>query len=106
VRVENLSAAAAKDSALLEKHPGRYAHTADNPFVALNQAFFSDGAFIFGPKGVEVAEPLQLVYISSATQNGETIQPRKHIIAEANSKVIVVERDLITTTAIYFPQTV
>jgi hypothetical protein len=38
-----------KDSALIEKHLGKYAHTANNTFAALNQAFFSDGAFIFVP---------------------------------------------------------
>src|SRR5665213_2381988 len=44
VRVENLSAELAKDSALIEKHLGKYAHTASNTFAALNQAFFTDGA--------------------------------------------------------------
>src|SRR5215471_12565822 len=56
VRIENLSAALSKDSALVEKHLGKYAQTEKNSFAALNQAFFSDGAFIFVPKGVEVAE--------------------------------------------------
>src|SRR5271154_3518766 len=40
VRIENLSAALAKDSALIEKYLGKYAHTANNTFAALNQAFF------------------------------------------------------------------
>ncbi|HEY2328765.1 MAG TPA: Fe-S cluster assembly protein SufD, partial [Verrucomicrobiae bacterium] len=66
VRIENLSAALAKDSAPIEKHLGKYAHTAGNTFAALNQAFFTDGAFILVPQGVEVAEPVQLIYISSA----------------------------------------
>ena len=60
VRIESLAAALAKDSALVEKHLGKYAHTANNTFAALNQAFFSDGAFIFVPAGVEVAEPVQI----------------------------------------------
>ena len=37
---------------------------------------FTDGAFIQVPDGVAVAEPVQLIYISSAKQNGETILPR------------------------------
>jgi Fe-S cluster assembly protein SufD len=52
VRIENLSAALANDSALIKKHLGKYAHTADNTFAALNQAFFTDGAFIFVPQGI------------------------------------------------------
>jgi Fe-S cluster assembly protein SufD len=106
VRVENLSAALARDSALIEKHLGKYAHTASNTFAALNQAFFTDGAFIFVPQGVEVTEPVQLIYISSATQNGETILPRNLVIAEANSKLTVVESYISTGNVAYFTNAV
>ena len=106
VRIENLSAALAKDSALIEKHLGQYAHTANNTFAALNQAFFTDGAFIFVPSGVEVAEPVQLIYISSAKQNGETILPRNLVIAEANSKLTVVESYISTGNVAYFTNAV
>ncbi|MGH7991392.1 MAG: Fe-S cluster assembly protein SufD, partial [Limisphaerales bacterium] len=83
-----------------------YAHTANNSFAALNQAFFSDGAFVFVPQGVEIVEPVQLIYISSAKQNGETIQPRNLIIAEANSKLTVVESYLSASDAVYFTNAV
>jgi Fe-S cluster assembly protein SufD len=106
VRIENLSAALAKDSALIEKHLGKYAHTASNTFAALNQAFFTDGAFIFVPAGVAVAEPVQLIYISSAKNSGETIQPRNLIIAEANSKATIVESYLSASGEIYFTNAV
>jgi Fe-S cluster assembly protein SufD len=106
VRIENLSAALARDSALIEKHLGKYAHTASNTFAALNQAFFTDGAFIFVPAGVEVAEPVQLIYISSAVQNGETILPRNLVIAEANSKLTVVESYISTGNVAYFTNAV
>jgi Fe-S cluster assembly protein SufD len=105
-RIESLSAALAKDSALIEKHLGKYAQTAGNSFAALNQAFFSDGAFIFVPQGVEVAEPVQLIYISSAKTAGESIQPRNLIIAEANSKLTVVESYLSTGNMAYFTNAV
>lgn len=106
VRIENLSAALAKDSALIEKHLGKYAHTANNSFAAMNQAFFSDGAFIFVPQGVEVAEPVQLIYIASAKQSGEAILPRNLIIAEANSKLTVVESYLSTGDVAYLTNAV
>ncbi|HUB87855.1 MAG TPA: SufD family Fe-S cluster assembly protein, partial [Verrucomicrobiae bacterium] len=105
-KIKNLSAAFADDSALIEKHLGKHAHTADNSFAALNQAFFSDGAFIFVPQGVEIAEPIQLIYISSAKHNGETIQPRNLIIAGANSKLTVIESYLSTGSAVYFTNAV
>jgi Fe-S cluster assembly protein SufD len=106
VRIENLSAALTKDSTLIEKHLGKYAHTANNTFAALNQAFFTDGAFIFVPKGVEVAEPVQLIYISSAENSGEVILPRNLIIAEANSKLTVVESYLSIGNVAYFTNAV
>ena len=106
VRIENLSAAMARDSALIEKHLGQYAHTSGNTFAALNQAFFSDGAFIFVPAGVAVAEPVQLIYISSAKNSGEAILPRNLIIAEANSKLTVVESYLSIANIAYFTNAV
>jgi len=106
VRIENLWAALANDSALIEKHLGKYAHMANNAFVALNQAFFTDGAFIFVPPSVEVTEPVQLIYISSAKQNGEVILPRNLVIAEANSKLTVVESYISTGNVAYFTNAV
>ncbi len=106
VRIESLSAALAKDSALIEKHLGQYAHTANNTFAALNQAFFADGAFIFVPAGVEMDGLVQLIYIPSAEQRGETILPRNLIIAEANSKLTVVESYLSTANIAYLTNAV
>ncbi len=106
VLIENLSAALAKHPELIEKHLGQYATTAGNAFAALNQAFFSDGAFIFVPQGIEVAEPVQLIYISSAKNAGETILPRNLIIAEANSKISVVESYISTGNVAYFTNAV
>jgi Fe-S cluster assembly protein SufD len=106
VRIENLSGALAKDSGFIEKHLGKYAHTANNTFAALNQAFFTDGAFIFVPAGVAVAEPVQLIYISSAKNSGEVILPRNLVIAEANSKLAVVESYISTGNVAYFTNAV
>ncbi|HTR40856.1 MAG TPA: Fe-S cluster assembly protein SufD [Pseudomonadales bacterium] len=105
-RVENLSAALAADSTVIEKHLGKYAVTANNAFAALNQAFFADGAFISIPQDVEITDPIQLFYISSAKQNGETIQPRNLIIAGANSKATIIESYLSTSDAASFTNAV
>jgi Fe-S cluster assembly protein SufD len=106
VRIESLAAALAKDAALIEKHLGKYARPEKNAFAALNQAFFSDGAFIFVPKDVAVAEPVQLIYISSAKNSGEVISPRNLIIAEAGSKLTIVESYLSASDANYFTNAV
>jgi Fe-S cluster assembly protein SufD len=106
VKVSNLATALAQDSALVEKHLGRYAVGEGNAFAALNQAFFSDGAFIFVPSGVSVTEPVQLVFISTAKQAGDTIHPRNLIIGEANSNLTVLESYLSTGSAPYFTNAV
>ena len=101
VRATNLASALASDSALLEKHLGRYARVEDNAFAALNQAFFLDGAFIHVPANVTVPIPIQLVFISSAPTAGATVHPRNLIIAEANSRLTVIECYLSTGNAAY-----
>ena len=106
VKIKNLADALATESALIAKHLGTYAVTKDNAFAALNQAFFSDGAFIFVPAGVAVKEPVQLIYLSSAQQSGEAIHPRNLIIAEANSKLTVIESYLSAGTAAYLTNAV
>jgi Fe-S cluster assembly protein SufD len=117
VRVENLSAALGSGEGILpangleasstiEKHLGKYAHTANNSFAALNQAFFTDGAFIFVPQGAEIAEPIHLIYISSAKNSGEMILPRNLIIAGANSRLTVIESYLSASGVAYFTNAV
>ncbi|HEX7652448.1 MAG TPA: Fe-S cluster assembly protein SufD [Verrucomicrobiae bacterium] len=105
-RVENLATALTKDAALIEKHLGKYAHTKENSFAALNQALFADGAFIHAQAGVVIAEPIQLIYISSAKQAGEAISPRNLVIAEANSQFTVVESYLSTGNVAYLTNAV
>jgi Fe-S cluster assembly protein SufD len=103
---ESLAAALSRGSNLFEKHLAKYARTSDNAFAALNQAFFTDGAFISVPAGVEIADPIQVVYISSAKQNGETIQPRNLIIMGADSRATIVESYLSTGDAASFTNAV
>jgi Fe-S cluster assembly protein SufD len=106
VKVSSLAAALNSDSALLEKYLARYANTDANPFTALNTAFFQDGAFIFVPAGVIVAQPIHLLNIFTATEAGATAHPRNLIIAEANSQVTVLESYVATVDAPYFTNAV
>jgi len=108
VRLENLSAAweQPETRAVLEKHLGKVARTHDNSFAALNQAFFADGALVFIPAGSELPEPVQLIYLAAARQNGETIQPRNLILAGAGSRATVIEIYLNAGGANYFTNAV
>ena len=106
VKVGSLAAALPSDAALVEEYLGRCTPAQDNAFAALNQAFFLDGAFVHVPKGVDVAAPIQLVYICSATETGATAHPRNLIVVEANSRVTIVESYITATDAAYFTNAV
>jgi Fe-S cluster assembly protein SufD len=96
----------AGEPALLEKHLAHSSPPSDNAFTALNQAFFLDGGFIHVPAGKVVEEPVQLIYVATAKQNGATIQPRNVIVAEANSQVTVIESYVTAGGAGYFTNAV
>jgi Fe-S cluster assembly protein SufD len=64
-----------------------------NPFVALNTAFLRDGAVVVVPRGTVLAEPIHLLFLSSAGADGRaTVSfPRTLIVAGEASQVTVVE---------------
>ena len=90
VVVMNLAAALAQNAPGIEKHFAKYAHT-DNSFTALNTAFFTDGIYIYLPQGKIVTQPVQLLFISTARENGAATHPRNLIVAEPNSRLTLVE---------------
>ena len=89
-----------------EKFLAHYAKGDDNPFAALNQAFFQDGAFIHVPRGHAVSEPVHLLFISTSRDTGSTVHPRNLIIAEADSAVTVIESYVTLGGAAYFTNAV
>ncbi|MGB7768437.1 MAG: Fe-S cluster assembly protein SufD [Verrucomicrobiia bacterium] len=106
VKVASLAAALTTDSTFIEEQLGQFALTDGNSFAALNQAFFLDGGFVHVPVGQAVEEPIQLFFISTAKQSGDTIQPRNLIIAGAGSKATVIESYLAADDAAYFTNAV
>jgi Fe-S cluster assembly protein SufD len=91
VKLASLAAAMDSDAELVKQHLGRYASANDHAFRALNAAFFTDGAFIYVPKGVAVVEPVHLLFIGSTGESGTVAHPRNLIVAEAGSQLKVVE---------------
>ncbi len=86
-----LARAVTQYSGLLEKHLGRYAGGENNAFTALNTAFFQDGAFIHVSANRQVAEPIQLLYVSTEADPGSAANPRNLILADANSQFTIIE---------------
>jgi Fe-S cluster assembly protein SufB len=68
---------------------GKVIPTSDNKFAALNSAVFSGGSFIYVPKGVKVAAPLQAYFRINAQNFGQF--ERTLIIADEGSEVVYME---------------
>jgi Fe-S cluster assembly protein SufB len=74
---------------LVEKYIGSVVPIADNYFAALNSAVFSDGSFVFIPKGVHCPMELSTYF---RINNGDSGQfERTLIVAEENSHVSYLE---------------
>ncbi|EIQ01820.1 FeS assembly protein SufB [Opitutaceae bacterium TAV1] len=74
---------------LFRKWFGKVIPTSDNKFSALNSAVFSGGSFIYVPKGVKVAQPLQAYFRINAENFGQF--ERTLIIADEGAEVTYME---------------
>lgn len=65
----------------------------DQPFVALNMAFWADGAFVYLPRNTEHPRPLQILHVTIAHEKNTPIvsYPRTYIHAGTNTELAVVE---------------
>lgn len=104
--VQSLAAALATDSGLLKKHLAEPSQGESSSFSALNLAFFQDGAFIHIPARAQVAQPIHLLYVSTAKESGSTAHPRNLIVAEANSRATILESYVSTHDGSYFTNVV
>src|SRR5579871_4005343 len=70
---------------LIEQYLGTVVPSADNFFAALNSAVFSDGSFVYVPKGVRCPMELSTYFRINAAKTGQF--ERTLIIADAGSQV-------------------
>ena len=91
VRVESLARALVTDAPSVEAHLGKYAPTQDHPFAALNTAFLEDGAFVYVPAGIALAEPIELVFLAAPGTAPHVAHPRNLIVVERGARATVVE---------------
>jgi Fe-S cluster assembly protein SufB len=74
---------------LVRKYFGTVIPPTDNKFAALNTAVFSGGSFIYVPKGVKVAMPLQAYFRINAEKAGQF--ERTLIVADEGADVTYIE---------------
>ncbi len=74
---------------IVKKYFGTVIPASDNKFAALNTAVWSGGSFIYVPKGVKVALPLQAYFRINAEKAGQF--ERTLIIADEDADVCYIE---------------
>jgi Fe-S cluster assembly protein SufD len=65
---------------------------ADSPLVALNEAFFEDGAFLFVPRGVAIEAPILLLHLGGQGDGARLASPRDLFVLEDNAQATLIER--------------
>ncbi len=85
----SFSEAAQEHPELIRKYLGTVVPTNDNYFAALNSAVFSDGSFVYIPKGVRCPMELSTYFRINAKNTGQF--ERTLIIADAGSYVSYLE---------------
>ncbi len=85
----SFSEAAQTHPELIEKYLGRVVPPTDNFYAALNSAVFSDGSFVYIPKGVKCPVDLSTYFRINASNTGQF--ERTLIIAEEGASVSYVE---------------
>lgn len=91
--VESLAVAVQKRPDLVEKYLNRTASFKDRALVALNTAFFRDGAFLYLPKGAILTRPIYICHLSwSGVLGKPTVShPRNLIVLGEAAQATVVE---------------
>ena len=85
----SFSEAVRNHPALIEQYLGSVVPVADNFYAALNSAVFSDGSFVYIPKGVRCPMELSTYFRINAANTGQF--ERTLIIADADSHVSYLE---------------
>jgi Fe-S cluster assembly protein SufD len=105
----SLAAALAGEPEDVASYLGRFAPHRAHPFAALNTAFLTDGALVRVPRGAVVAQPIHLLFVSTAPAAAvapRLASPRNLLLAGTGSQLAVVEsyvglgRDVYLTNAV------
>jgi Fe-S cluster assembly protein SufD len=102
VIVSSLADAINSGAAFLQRHLAHYAPIDRYGFAALNTAFLADGACIYLPRGTTLADPVHLLFVSTARDQSVLAQPRNLVVAEAKSRAMLIESYIGLDEARYF----
>ena len=86
----------------IEQHLGSVADVAENPFVALNTGYATEGAYIFVPKGTDLAPNVHLMFVTAPGASGTVAHPRNLVILEEGARLELVEQFVGLDDGAYF----
>jgi Fe-S cluster assembly protein SufD len=89
-------------AARIEKHFGTVAAVDENPFVALNTAYATEGAYVSIPKGCDLEPDIHLLFVTATGAAGTVAHPRNLILIEDGARAEVVEQYVGLDHAGYF----
>ena len=90
VAIDLFSAAGdARYNKIVRKYLARNAGYHNNGLTALNTAFLQSGVFVWIPKNVKLARPLQVTFLADAENSASF--PRLLVVAEENSSATLIE---------------
>ncbi len=75
----------------IREHLGQYAPQEGQAFTALNTAFLEDGALVQIPRGLIVARPIHLVFVSTGGSEPLASHPRVLVLAGEATQACIVE---------------
>lgn len=100
--VASLAEALIRQPQVLEVHFGRIAGESAHAFTALNTALAADGVYIHLAPGVQVEQPIHLLYVVTPAAGSKMLTPRNLIVAEEGSRAAVIEHYVTLGAAAYF----
>ncbi|MBI5366975.1 MAG: Fe-S cluster assembly protein SufD [Planctomycetes bacterium] len=106
VRIGTLGELLAADPRALESQLGRIASPRAHAFVALNTAFFRDGAFVHLPARTVVERPIHVLYVATGAGEPTVAHPRALFLADRESKAVLVETFVGLGSGVYLTNAV
>jgi Fe-S cluster assembly protein SufD len=105
-RCDSLAALIADSTSPIEGRLDHYVDSKQHPFAALNAAFVCDGALVRAPRGVAVEQPVHLVFASATGARPHMSHPRVVVVAEAGSRITVVQDHVSLGSGVAFTNAV
>jgi Fe-S cluster assembly protein SufD len=106
VHVECLKDMLASGADWVQEHLGRICQADDQPFLALNTAMMDTGFVLRVDDGVEVPQPIEVVFIGGLTDGPVAYFPRNLIVLGSGAKATVVKHHVGLGVGAYFANAV